>query len=91
MIPVDQVRIVAVTNFIVVSTPSEDRGRSYGKFHTHPLNRKQCPVSTHIALSVNTITGLIFSIPLGDAPAEIMESVCSYNPDFQILDAKRLV
>lgn len=90
MIPDDQVRIHTVSNFIVVTTPSEERARSYEKLETLLLNGKQYPVSTHIAVPANTITGLIFNIPPDDTPAQIMESVCNYNPDLQILDAKRL-
>lgn len=86
----DQVRIQSTSNFIIVSTPSEDRARKYEKMVTLTLQGKQYATSTHIAAPANTTTGVIFNIPETDTAEQIIDSVCRYNPDLQILDARRL-
>lgn len=86
----DQVRIQSTSNFIIVSTPSEDRARNYEKIVTLTVQGKQYATSTHVAAPANTTTGVIFNVPETDTAEQVLDSVCRYNPDLQILDARRL-
>lgn len=86
----DQVRIQSTSNFIVVSTPSETRASMYEKIAALTVKGKQYAINTHITAPANTSIGVIFNIPEDDTPEQILDSICRFNPDLQILDAKRL-
>lgn len=86
----DQVRIQSRANFAIVSTPSEERARKYEKVASLTLKGQQYGVSTHVAAPANTVTGVIFNIPEDDTPEQVLNSICQFNPDLRILDAKRL-
>ncbi|KAH9378721.1 hypothetical protein HPB48_008537 [Haemaphysalis longicornis] len=86
----DQVRIQSTSNFIIVSTPSEDRAGNYEKIVTLTVQGKQYATSTHLAAPANTTTGVIFNVPETDKAEQVFDSVCRYYPDLQMLDARRL-
>lgn len=86
----DQVRIHPRANFIVVSTPDEDRAKKYTSISYLELNGQQYPVATHVSAPANTALGVIFDVPSTDTAEQIVHSLTHYNPDLGILDARRL-
>lgn len=86
----DQVRVQQTANYVVISTPSEERAHKYASMTSLTVRGKQYEVSAHVAAPANSVVGVIFNIPEDDTPEQVFDSICSYNPDLQILDAKRL-
>ncbi|KAH9359715.1 hypothetical protein HPB48_019975 [Haemaphysalis longicornis] len=76
--------------FIIISTPPEDRGRSYGKIVTLTVQGKQCATSTHVAPPAITTTGVMYNARVTNAAEQVLKSIRHYNPDLQILNARRL-
>lgn len=88
--PMDQIRIHHVSNYVLVSTPSEERAHKYAAINFLALRGQRYEVAAHVSAPANTVTGVIFNIPEEDTPEQIFDSVQSYNPDLKILSAKRL-
>ncbi|XP_077528140.1 uncharacterized protein LOC144139741 [Haemaphysalis longicornis] len=86
----DQVRIQARANFIIISTPHEERATRYTGITAINHNGQQYPVVAHVSAPSNTALGVIFNIPSTDTAEQIQHSLMHYNPDLGILDAKRL-
>lgn len=86
----DQIRIHQVANYVIISTPSEDRAKMYANINSLTLRGQQYEIAAHVSAPANTVVGVIFNIPEDDTPEQIMNSICNYNPDLKILDAKRL-
>lgn len=86
----DQIRINQVANYVIISTPSEDRAKMYADISSLKLRGQQYEIAPHVSAPANTVVGVIFNIPEEDTPEQIMNSICNYNPDLKILDAKRL-
>lgn len=88
--PTDQIRVQHVANFLLISTPSEERAQKYSAIQSLSLKGRLYEVVTHVPAPSNTATGVIFNIPEDDTPDEIYRSIIDYNPDIRILSAKRL-
>lgn len=86
----DQVRIHHKSNFIIVSTPSEERAHKYLSMTQLQLPNGTYTLCNHIPPPSDTAVGIIFTVPENDTPQEIMRSLTAYNHDLHILDAKRL-
>lgn len=86
----DQIRVQHVSNYIIVSTPLEDRATRYANISSLKLRGKQYEIAAHVSAPANTVVGVIFNIPEDDTPEQITDSICNYNPDMKILDVKRL-
>lgn len=86
----DQVRVQLTANYLIISTPSEERAHKYASMTSLTIRGQQYEISAHVAAPANTVAGVIFNIPEDDTPAQVFDSICSYNPDLPILDAKRL-
>lgn len=86
----DQVRIQPKANFIIISTPDEERAKKYTRVTALELNGKQYPVAAHVSAPANTVLGVIFNIPSTDTAEQIHHSLMHYNPDIGILEARRL-
>lgn len=88
--PMDQIRIQHVSNYVLISSPSEERARKYAAINFLTLRGQRYEIAAHVSAPANTVTGVIFNIPEEDTPEQIFDSVHNYNPDLKILDAKRL-
>lgn len=86
----DQIRIQARSNFIVVSTPSEDRALKYAALSSIVIGEQRYEVASHVPAPANTALGIIFNIPETDTPDQIEQSIFNYNPHLKILDVRRL-
>lgn len=86
----DQIRIQARSNFIVVSTPSEDRALKYAALSSILIGAERYEVATHVPAPANTALGIIFNIPETDTPDQIEQSIYNYNPHLKILEVRRL-
>lgn len=86
----DQIRVQHVSNYILVSTPLEDRATRYASITSLTLRGQQYEIAAHVSAPANTVAGVIFNIPEDDTPEQIRDSICNYNPDMRILDVKRL-
>lgn len=86
----DQVRIHHKSNFIIVSTPSEERAFKYLGMTQLQLPNGTYTLCNHIPPPSDTAVGVIFTVPESDTQEEIMRSLTAYNHDLHILDAKRL-
>lgn len=88
--PTDQIRVHQISNYLLISTPSEERAQKYATIQTLTIKNKSYEIATHVSAPANTVMGVIFNIPEGDTPEEITKSILEYNPDLHILAAKRL-
>lgn len=88
--PFDQVRIQKTSNFLLISTPSEDRANKYASVNSLTIREKSYEVVAHVSAPNNTVAGVIFNILEEDTPEQVRDSICNFNPDLRILEAKRL-
>lgn len=86
----DQIRPHRIANYILVSTPSEERAKTYAAITSLLIKNQAFPVSAHVAAPSDTVTGVIFNIPEDDTEEQVYKSICEFNPELPILDAKRL-
>lgn len=86
----DQIRVHQISNYLLISTPSEERAQKYANIQSLTLKNKLYEIATHVSAPGNTVMGVIFNIPEEDTPEEITRSILEYNPALQILEAKRL-
>lgn len=88
--PTDQIRVHHISNYLLISTPSEERAQKYATIQSLTVKNKSYEMATHVSAPANTAMGVIFNIPEEDTPEEITSSILEYNPDLQILEARRL-
>ncbi|KAG0433795.1 hypothetical protein HPB47_019605 [Ixodes persulcatus] len=86
----DQIRINATQNSILISTPSEERARTYFNLHTLRIGEENYPLATYVADPANTSRGIIFDVPEYDTPENISRYLIDYNHDPAILHARRM-
>lgn len=86
----DQIRINATQNSILISTPSEERARTYFNLHTMCIGEENYPLATYVTDPANTSRGIIFNVPEYDTPENISRYLMDYNPDPAILLARRM-
>ncbi|KAG0411399.1 hypothetical protein HPB47_011505 [Ixodes persulcatus] len=86
----DQIRINATQNSILISTPSEERARTYFNLHTLRIGEENYPLATYVADPANTSRGIIFDVPEYDTPENISRYLIDYNHDPAILLARRM-
>ncbi|XP_040078044.1 uncharacterized protein LOC120849855 [Ixodes scapularis] len=86
----DQIRINATQNSILISTPSEERARTYFNLHTLRIGEENYPPATYVADPANTSRGIIFDVPEYDTPDNISRYLIDYNHDPAILLARRM-
>lgn len=85
----DQVRMQPKVNFIIVSTPEEERVKRYTRVTDLELNGQHYPVAAHVSAPANTALGVIFNIPSTDKAEQILHSLMHCNPVIGILEARR--
>lgn len=86
----DQLRLHYQSNFIVLSTPHEDRALRYASLTTLSIEGKTYSLATHVPAPTNTCAGVISGLPL-DLPLEdIINTLIEHNPHSQIIDARRM-
>lgn len=88
--PQDQLRIRPTPNYIIVSTPSEERAERYAAIKAIQVGNNTYTIATHVAAPSNTTAGIIFSIPETDTHEDIQNSIFNYNPEIPILAVKSL-
>lgn len=88
--PIDQMRVHRTPNYLLISTPAEERAQKYASIQSLNIKDRRYEMAAHVSAPANTVAGVIFNIPEDDSPEEIFRSVTNYNPEMQILAAKRL-
>lgn len=88
--PQDQLRIRPTPNYVIVSTPSEERAQRYADIKAIQVGGNTFMIAAHVAAPSNTTAGIIFNIPETDTHEEIQSSIFNYNPELPILAVKRL-
>lgn len=66
--PADQVRIQQTANYMLISTPSEERAKKYAAVSSLTIRGKCYEVAAHVSAPDNTVAGVIFNIPEEDTP-----------------------
>lgn len=86
----DQLRLHYRSNFIVVSTPYEDRAQRYASLTTLSIEDKTYALAAHVPAPTNTCAVVISGLPLDLPPEEAINTLIEHNPHLQIIDARRM-
>lgn len=88
--PSDQVRVHHRSNFIVASTPIEERAQRYLELSVLEWQGTTYNLANHIPPPSTIVAGALFQVPPEDDAHTIMQSLTMYNHSLRIMDAKRL-
>lgn len=72
---VDQIRPHRIANYILVSTPADDRAKIFATIITLLIRNWPFTVSTHVAAPSDTVTRVIFNIPDEDTHEQVYKSI----------------
>ncbi|KAH9379251.1 hypothetical protein HPB48_003357 [Haemaphysalis longicornis] len=62
--PQDQIRLHLRVNFVVISTPLEDRARQYAALNNLRIKNQLYPLATHVVAPPNSTSGVVSRLPL---------------------------
>lgn len=72
---VDQITPHRIANYILVSTPADDRAKIFATIITLLIRNWPFTVSTHVAAPSDTVTRVIFNIPDEDTHEQVYKSI----------------
>lgn len=86
----EQIRTQPIPNYFVVSTPSKDRAVLFSSVKMIRIKDQTFELSSHVAAPSRTVTGIVFNIPEHESPDDITTGFKDYNPELNILSARRM-
>ncbi|KAH9363136.1 hypothetical protein HPB48_011896 [Haemaphysalis longicornis] len=78
----DQIRLHLRPNFVVITTPLEDRARQNAALYNIHINNQLYPLATHVAAPANSATGVVFGLPLNRNADDVFSDLIHSNPIF---------
>lgn len=73
--PVDQACIQQPTNYLLISTPSEEHVKNYASVNSLTIRRQRYEVAAHVLAPSNTVARVIFNIPEENTPEQVRDSI----------------
>lgn len=59
---VDQIRVHRTPNYLLISTPAEERALKYAAIQSLSIKARRYEMAAHVSAPANTVAGVIFNI-----------------------------